>query len=76
MDEVIYVITGRGEGEENGRIFKIEPGTIIYAPAGAKHDCRNFSDEIIQMLCVYIPALPNEVVKKITKNAKLRVKKI
>jgi mannose-6-phosphate isomerase-like protein (cupin superfamily) len=76
VDEVIYVITGRGEGEENGRIFKIEPGTIIYAPAGAKHDCRNFSDEIIQMLCVYIPALPNEVVKKITKNAKLRVKKI
>ncbi|MCK4348545.1 MAG: hypothetical protein KAW47_08000 [Thermoplasmatales archaeon] len=54
----------------------MEPGTIIYAPAGVKHDCRNFSDETMQMLCVYVPALLNEVVEKITKNAELRVKKI
>src|SRR5665648_1162744 len=29
VDEVIYIITGRGEGEENGKTFKIVPGTII-----------------------------------------------
>ncbi|PKP58001.1 cupin domain-containing protein [Candidatus Atribacteria bacterium HGW-Atribacteria-1] len=76
VDEVIYVITGRGECEEDRKTFKIEPGTIIYAPAGVKHDCRNFSDETMQMFCVYVPALPDEVVEKITKNAELRVKKI
>jgi len=75
VDEFIYIITGRGEGEEDGKTFKIEPGTIIYAPAGVKHDCRNFGDETMQMLCIYVPALPDEVVEKITRNAKLRVKK-
>jgi len=74
VDEVIYVITGRGEGKENGKTFKIEPGTIIYAPAGVEHDCRNFSDETMQMLCVYVPALPDESVDRIVKNSKLRVK--
>lgn len=73
-DEFIYIITGRGEGEEAGNTFKIEPGTIIYAPAGVEHDCRNFSDETMQMLCIYVPSLPGEVVEKITKNAKLRIK--
>ena len=76
VDEVIYIITGRGEGEENGKTFKIVPGTIIYARAGVEHDCRNFSDETMQMLCVYVPALPDEIVKNITKNAKLRVRQI
>ena len=74
VDEFIYVITGRGEGEEEGKTFTIEPGTIIYAPAGVKHDCRNYSDQTMQMLCVYVPALPDEAVDRIVKNSELRVK--
>jgi len=74
VDEIIYIITGRGEGEEGGKTFKIEPGTIIYVKAGVEHDCRNFGDDTMQMLCIYVPALPDEAVERIVKNAKIRVK--
>ncbi len=75
VDEILYIITGRGEGEEKGKTFKIEPGTIIYVSAGVEHDCRNLGDETMQMYCIYVPALPDEVVERITKNSKLRVRK-
>ena len=65
VDEIMYIITGRGEGVEGDDIFEIEPGTIIYAPAGVKHECRNFSDETMQILCIYVPSLSNEVVGRI-----------
>jgi quercetin dioxygenase-like cupin family protein len=74
VDEIIYIITGCGEGEEDGKTFKIEPGTIIYAKAGIPHNCKNYSDEAMQMYCIYVPALPNEAVERITKNAKIRIK--
>jgi quercetin dioxygenase-like cupin family protein len=73
VDELIYVITGRGEGYEAGEKFTIEPGTIIYAKAGVEHNCKNFSDETMQMYCIYSPALPSEIVARITNNAKIRV---
>ncbi len=72
VDEVLYIIAGRGEGEESGKTFEIVPGTIIYIKAGVEHDCRNLGDETMQMFCVYVPALPDEVVERITKNSKLR----
>jgi len=75
VDEIMYIITGRGEGVEGDKVFDIEPGVIIYAPAGVRHECRNFSDETMQILCIYIPSLPDDVVEKFVKNAKLRVKK-
>lgn len=67
VDELIYIITGRGEGEEDKKTFNIEPGTIIYAKAGVPHNCKNYSDVTMQMFCVYIPALPNQVVENIIK---------
>ena len=76
VDELIYIITGRGEGEEDGKTFKIKPGTIIYAKAGVLHNCKNYSDETMQMYCIYVPALADDAVERITKNAKIRVKKI
>ena len=76
VDEIMYIISGRGEGEEAGKTFKIVPGTIIYAPAGVEHECRNLADETMQMFCVFVPALPDESVERITRNAKLRLKNI
>ncbi len=73
VDEIIYVITGRGEGEDDGKTFELMPGTIIYAPAGVKHNCKNFCDETMQMYCVYVPALPEEIVKNLLNEAVIRV---
>jgi len=73
VDEIIYIITGRGEGEDDGKAFELVPGTIIYAPAGIKHNCRNFSDESMQMFCVYVPALPDEIIKNLSSEVVVRV---
>ena len=73
VDEIIYIITGRGEGEDDGKAFELVPGTIIYAPAGIKHNCRNFSDESMQMFCVYVPALPDEIIKNLLSEVVVRV---
>jgi len=69
VDEYIYIITGRGEGEESGKTFKIEPGTLIYAPAGVEHDCRNLGDDTMVLFCIYVPALPDDVVEGIIKKS-------
>ena len=73
VDEIIYVITGRGEGNEDGKTFDLVPGTIIYAPAGVEHNCRNYADESMQMYCVYVPALPDEVVRNLLNEGLVRV---
>lgn len=72
VDEFIYIISGRGEGEEEGKVYDLVPGTIIYAPAEKKHDCRNFSNEPMQMLCIYVPSLSGEKVSNIINNSKIR----
>jgi mannose-6-phosphate isomerase-like protein (cupin superfamily) len=74
VDEIIYIVSGYGLGEEAGVPFRIEPGTVIYAKAGVEHDCRNLGDETMQLYCVYIPALPDETVKRIVSQATVRLK--
>lgn len=74
VDEIIYVMNGRDEGQEGDRIFQIEPGIVMYIPAGVEHDCRNFSDETMRMLCIYVPSLPEDKAKNILVGAKIRGK--
>lgn len=73
VDEIIFVTTGRGKGVEGDETFDIQPGTVIYAPAGVEHDCRNLSDQTMQMVCIYSPALPSKTVKGIMQDAQTRV---
>lgn len=73
-DEIMYVITGRGEGTEAGKHFKVEPGTIIYAPAGVEHECRNLGEETMRLFCVYLPSLPADKVREFVDKAEVRVK--
>jgi quercetin dioxygenase-like cupin family protein len=75
VDEFIYVITGRGVGLDGAKTYDLVPGTVIYAPAGVEHECRNLGDDTMQMFCVFMPSLPDESVEKMTKNAELRVSK-
>jgi len=68
--EVIFILSGRGEGLEGGKTFPLEPGTLVLAPAGVEHNCRNLSDEPMRMYCVFIPAQPDEAVQRIVDGAK------
>ncbi len=58
VDEVIIICSGHGELIVEGESYPIETGSVLYAPAGVKHQCKNYSSETMQMVCFYIPALP------------------
>ena len=73
VDEIMYVITGRGEGVEGDKRFKIEAGTIIYVPAGVQHECKNYGDDTMQIFCVYVPGLSDEQIEEYVKNSKVRI---
>lgn len=73
VDEIMHVITGRGKGVEGDKTFAIEPGTIIYMPAGVQHECRNFGDDTMQIFCVYISSLSNKQIDEYVRNSKVRI---
>ena len=73
VDEVIYIISGYGTGEEAGQTFDIEPGVLIHAKAGVEHNCTNLGDETMQLFCAFIPALPETTVKRIVDNSVVRL---
>lgn len=56
-DEIMYVI-GRGEAISGGEKVMIETDSVIFAPMGVEHECRNTSEtETLKLFCVYIPPL-------------------
>lgn len=56
-DEIIH-FTGRGEGTIDGEQVKTDTDSVMIAPAGVKHECRNTSEtETLKLFCVFIPPL-------------------
>lgn len=56
-DEIMYCI-GRGEGKIGEETLKIETDSVIIAPMGVEHECRNTSEtETLKIFCVFIPPL-------------------
>ena len=56
-DEIMYVI-GRGEGLVGEEVTKLETDSVIFAPKGVEHECRNTSGtETLKLFCIYIPPL-------------------
>jgi mannose-6-phosphate isomerase-like protein (cupin superfamily) len=56
-DEIMYC-SGRGECVIGGRVETIETDTVIVAPKGLEHECRNTSQtDTLRLFCVYIPPM-------------------
>ena len=56
-DEIIYAV-GRGEGTLAGEKLRIETDSVIIAPMGIEHECRNISEtETLKLFCVFLPSL-------------------
>lgn len=53
--EACYCIDGEGEVESDGKIYKIEPGTL-YVPEKDKHFLRAKNKDL-KLVCVFIPPL-------------------
>jgi len=65
VDELIYVASGFGYSISSGEKALIGTGTLLYASAGEKHQVVNESNETMRLVCVYVPALPAQSVRKL-----------
>jgi mannose-6-phosphate isomerase-like protein (cupin superfamily) len=54
-EEVIYILTGKGEIYFDGKPEPVEPGTCVYIPPGVVHSINNLSDEILKVAYVFSP---------------------
>jgi len=70
-DEIMYVI-GRGESQVGDEVIKLETDSVIYAPKGVQHECRNTSEtETLKLFCVYIPPLkPSPLLERLIEKTK------
>lgn len=74
-DEIIYCI-GRGECIVNGEKVKLETDSVIVAPMGVEHECRNASEtETLKLFCVFTPPIKlNELLTGLAKKTKAYLK--
>lgn len=54
-DEVYYVTAGRGAIRVGAEDRAVEPGTIVYVPAGVDHRFHSITDEL-RVLVLFAPA--------------------
>jgi mannose-6-phosphate isomerase-like protein (cupin superfamily) len=54
-DELYVVISGRGEFVHAGRRQPVEPGEVLFVPAGAEHRFEAFSDDFATWVFFYGP---------------------
>jgi len=54
-EEIIYVLTGRGEIYFDGVPEPVQPGTVAYVPAGVEHSVNNTSDQVMKIVYIFSP---------------------
>jgi quercetin dioxygenase-like cupin family protein len=52
-EEVILVLSGRGEIKIGEEVFPMKPGDAIWLPKGVPHLIRNVGDEVMRMACSF-----------------------
>ncbi len=68
--EIMYFVSGRGEAVSETGTYKIEPDTVFYAPSGVMHQIKNLSDEMMKIVCIYIPPISVSYLQKAAEAAK------
>ena len=54
-EELIYIITGRGEAWVDGEIEPMQEGTAVLFEQGKPHMIRNVGDEEMKVICFFSP---------------------
>jgi len=60
-DEILYVIGGEGEQTVDDETREVGPGEMVYVPAGVEHGTTNTGWATLQLLAVYAPPGPEDV---------------
>ena len=71
-EEILYILKGEGEQmvetdlEENGgepRFFKVQAGDLVQIPDAVYHQTVNTGSDVMELLAVYSPCGPEEVIR-------------
>jgi mannose-6-phosphate isomerase-like protein (cupin superfamily) len=55
VDQVLAFVHGEGEAILAGRSSPIGPGSLVFVPAGTRHNFRNSGDRPLRLWTVYAP---------------------
>jgi len=58
-EQVLFFLSGTGEGELDGESFPVGPGDVVVVTAGTKHNFYNTGSEPLKIYTVYAP--PNHI---------------
>jgi len=56
-EEIIYVISGRGESLVGDEVVPLEPGVAVYTEPGLPHGVRTIGDKPLVLVSVFSPPL-------------------
>ena len=55
QEEILYILTGKGEFYFDGVPEEVEPGTCVYVPQGVTHSINNTGEEVLKVIYVFSP---------------------
>jgi oxalate decarboxylase/phosphoglucose isomerase-like protein (cupin superfamily) len=79
-EEILFIIRGEGEQmvetdlEENGgepRFFSVKAGDLVHIPASVFHQTVNTGAETLELLAVYSPCGPEDVIRSLPDHQEL-----
>ena len=54
-EEIIYVISGRGETKVGDKVYPLEPGVAVFTEPGIAHGVKTLGDEPLVLVSVFSP---------------------
>ena len=56
MEEIYFIIEGKGNITLDDKLYKVEPGHSIFIPAMVKHQIKNTSNKALKFLSIDAPS--------------------
>lgn len=54
-EEIIYIISGKGETKVGGKAYPLEPGVGIFVEPGVEHGVKTLGNEPLVLVSVFSP---------------------
>lgn len=56
VNQTLIFVQGKGETILNGQVAAIGEGSLVFVPAGVKHNFKNTGDQPLKLFTIYAPA--------------------
>ena len=66
-DQILFIVEGKGEAMLDGKVTEIVKHSVVYVPAGTRHNITNTNDEDLKLYTIYAPSVHADGVIHTTK---------